>query len=448
MPSTIYYVVLFFGELPMQLRPLIERAQQCGAEQVEISVTQGTGFSVSTRMTELESVEHFQDQHIGITVYRNQQQGGASSTDFSDTAIEQMIQKACHIARYTQPDPCAGPPEQTDLAMSPPKVIADFPWDISIEDAIERTRACEAHGVKQDTRIHNSEGADFSTYREHRRFANSDGFDNTFTHTRHQMHCTLLAEHQGRMQRDSGYTYSHCPQDLWSGERVAKEAADAVLSRLGARPIKTQQAPVVLRADVASGLIQSLLQAISGKAQYRKASFLLDALDQPVLPDWCDLYEDPFVPKGLASCPYDAQGVQVHARHVVEKGQLQTYLLDSYSARKLNRPNTGHAGGPHNIFVSANAGDLNNILQQMGTGLLVTDFMGHGVNMITGDYSRGVSGFWVQNGVIQHPVEEITIAGNLRDMLRHIVAIGTDTDPRKSIACGSILLDAMQIGGI
>jgi len=431
----------------MQLRPLIERAQQCGAEQVEISVTQGTGFSVSTRMTELESVEHFQDQHIGITVYRNQQQGGASSTDFSDTAIEQMIQKACHIARYTQPDPCAGLPEQADLAMSPSQVIADFPWNISIEDAIELTRACEAHGVKQDARIHNSEGADFSTYREQRRFANSDGFDNTFTHTRHQMHCTLLAEHQGTMQRDSGYTYSHCPQDLWSGERVAKEAADAVLSRLGARPIKTQQAPVVLRADVASGLIQSLLQAISGKAQYRKASFLLDALDQPVLPDWCDLYEDPFVPKGLASCPYDAQGVQVHARHVVEKGLLQTYLLDSYSARKLNRPNTGHAGGPHNIFVSANAGDLNDILQQMGTGLLVTDFMGYGVNMITGDYSRGVSGFWVQNGVIQYPVEEITIAGNLRDMLRHIVAIGTDTDPRKSIACGSILLDAMQIGG-
>ena len=401
------------------------------------------------RLSEVDKLEYVQNKGMSITVYFEQRKGSAFCSDLQPDAVLAALQKACSFAKYASQDSYAGIPASRLLASEIPDCDLYHPWAITPEQAIEIARRCEALGLDMDPCLHNSEGASVDTYTHYGIVANSHGFLQGYPSTRHGLSCVLLGQkREGEMERDYAYTVARHAEDLLPEDLIAKEVAEKVLARLGARQVNTGQYPVLFRADVAKSLFKHLFSAISGSSLYRKASFLLDSVGKPILSKQFRILEHPHLKRGLGSQPFDAEGVKNTEKAIVEQGILQTYLLSSYSARKLALAATGHAGGVTNIQVlSEQTFSFDELLQSMGTGLLVTDVMGHGVNLVTGDYSRGASGFWVSNGKIQFPVSEITIAGNLRDMLSGIVALGNDTDKRSALHTGSVLIDKMTVAG-
>lgn len=436
-----------FSEL--QLRDLaahvIEEAARLGATACETDISESVGKNVSVRLGEVETIEYNHDKGIGVTVYLDGRKGHASTSDFSGTALRDTVQAALAIARHTAEDPCSGLPERTLLASGSERDLDLFhPCDLSVESMIDVATECEQAGRAVDARINNSEGASAYLGSSRFAFANSLGFVGSATQSRHSLSATLIAEDESGMQRDYWYDSARSWSDMQSAAEVGRIAGERTVRRLGARRIKTGEYPVLFEAPMAGSLIGSWVSAVSGGSLYRKASFLLDSLGQPVFSPCVSIHEDPFLSRGMASSVFDAEGVATQARTVVEAGVLQGYFLSSYSARKLGMQTTGNAGGPHNLLVPPTA-TFTELLAKMGTGLLVTELLGHGINQVTGDYSRGAAGFWVENGVIQHAVEEITIAGNLKDMFLGFVGVGDDARQSSSRRVGSILIDRMKV---
>jgi PmbA protein len=382
-------------------------------------------------------------------VYFGKRKGSASTADLSARAIVETVEKACDIARYTAEDECAGLADPEELARDIPDLDLDHPWDLAPEEAVECARACEAAGREVDPRITNSEGATVGSHRGVRVYGNSHGFLAGYPSTSHSVSCVLLAQSGDDMQRDYWYSSTRDARDLESAEIIGRKAGARAVARLGARKLSTQKAPILFAPEVARGLIGHFLGAVRGSSQYRKSSFLLGAAGQPVFPSFIEVVERPHIPKGLGSSPFDGEGVATRDRDLVRDGTLQGYVLGSYSARKLGLKTTGNAGGTHNLLVESKTGGVapDRLMRQLGTGLLVTELMGQGVNGVTGDYSRGASGFWIENGASVYPVHEITIAGNLRDMYRNIAALGDDIDVRGGVRVGSILVSEMTIAG-
>ena len=438
----------------------LAHAKKLGASAAGAEVSEGCGLSVSVRQGELENVERNRDKSLGVTVYLGQRRGNASTSDFSPAAIEQTVQAAYDIARFTAEDPAAGLPDGDDvvgLAEAGRDLDLFHPWAITSEQASDIARAAEAAAFKTDKRITNSEGASVSAQQSHFFSAHRamDGsapdFRGGYASSRHTVSVSPIAGRGDGMQRDYWYSSQRHPDELAAPEAIGRYAAERALSRLKARKISTREVPVLFESPLAAGLLGALVQALSGGALYRKSSFLLDSLGKQVLPAHIDLLEDPFVPRGKGSSPFDEEGVRVKARKVIEAGRVQGYFLSSYSARKLGMKTTGNAGGSHNLVLSSRltqpGDDLDAMLRKLGTGLFVTELMGQGVNYVTGDYSRGASGYWVENGRIVHPVEEITIAGNMKDMLLGIEALGADTYNYGAKTVGSILLNRLKVAG-
>lgn len=422
-------------------------ARQKGASACEVDVSEGVGQSVTVRRSEVETVEYNRDKGLGVTVYVGQRKGHASTSDFSLNAIRQTVEGALDIARFTAEDTFAGLPEARLLAKQWPDLNLYHPWDLSIEAAIEHAKACEQAAFDTDARITNSEGAQISIQEGQFVFGNSLGFIGGYPSSRHSLGCAVIGGEGEYMQRDSDYSTHRHPEKLETPETIGQRAAQRTVARLGGRKISTCEVPVVFEAPLACGLLGSLVHATSGGALYRKTSFLLDHLGKAIMPSFIRLSERPHISGGLASSPFDGEGVSTRDREVVAQGVLQGYFLSSYSARKLGMETTGNAGGSHNLILHSGDADLAGLLRQMGRGLLVTELLGHGINYVTGDYSRGAAGFWVENGEIAYPVEEVTIAGNLRDMFRQILAIGRDVEVRGSKQTGSILIERMKVAG-
>ncbi|OAM51464.1 metalloprotease PmbA [Methylovorus sp. MM2] len=420
-------------------------AKAAGASAAEADVSLGVGQNVSVRLGETETIEYNRDKGMSVTVYFGQQRGNASTSDLSPQALYDTVAAACNIAKYTAKDTFCGLADSALMAKDFPDLDLDHPWNLSVDQAIELAKECEAAARAVDTRINNSEGASVSTSQGIFAYANSHGFVGGYPSTRHGISCSVIAEEGESMQRDYWYSSARSSQDLDSPVMIGHKAGERTVRRLGSRPIKTAQVPVLFEAPLASGLISNLISAISGGSLYRKSSFLLDSLGKQVMSSNISIYEEPHLKRGLASSIFDNEGVATHARDLVKDGVLQGYMLSSYSARKLGMTTTGNAGGNHNLIISHGSEDFNGLLKMMGTGLLVTELLGHGLNMVTGDYSRGAAGFWVENGVIAYPVEEITIAGNLKDMLKQIVAVGSDVLVQGSKQTGSILIERMTV---
>ncbi len=437
---------------PQDLESIIERALEearaRGASQAEAAVSQDTGLSVGVRLGEVETLEHQRDRSMGITVYFGQRKGSASTADFSPDAVRATVAKACSIARFTAEDACAGLADPGLMATSPPDLNLAFPWDVTADRAIEIAKSSEAAALAFDPRINNSEGASVSTHQGLHVYGNTHGFVGGYPTTSHTLSCVVLAGTGEDMQRDYWYSSSRDWRDLESPEAIGRESARRTIARLDPRKLSTRRAPALFVPEIARGLIGHFTAAIRGSSQYRQSSFLLNSAGQQIFPSWFSIAERPHIPKAMGSAPFDEEGVATHDRELIAGGVLGGYILSSYSARKLGLETTGNAGGAHNLIVGANTvGGLPEMLRTLGTGLLVTELMGQGINMVTGDYSRGAAGFWVENGEIQYPVAEITIAGNLRTMLSGIVAVGDDVDVRGGIRCGSILLEEMTIAG-
>lgn len=427
----------------------LQEARRQGASQYEVDASLSQGLGTTVRLGEVDTVEYQRDRGLAVTVYFGKRKGSASTADLGRDAVRATVEKACAIARYTAEDPYAGLVEPEYLARDIPDLDLDHPWGLSAEDAIAMARRCEQAGRAVDPRIANSEGGSVSSQRHTGVYGNSLGFLAGFSGTSHSVSCSLIAQEGEHMQRDYWFTTARDPADLESEESVGTTAGKRAVARLGARKLTTRKAPVIFTPDMARGLYRHFIGAIRGPSQYRKASFLLDAAGQEVFPAFVQMHERPHIRKGLASAPFDDEGAATHDRELVENGVLQGYVLGSYSARRLGLKTTGNAGGVHNLIVET-TGDspgYDALLRRMGCGLLVTELMGQGVNGVTGDYSRGASGFWIENGAIAHPVHEITIAGNLRDIYRNIVALGSDVDSRGSLHCGSVLIGEMTIAG-
>lgn len=424
---------------------IISLAKQAGASGAEAEVSFGTGQTVSVRQGETENIEYNRDKGCSVTVYFGQQKGYASTSDLNPQALKESVAAACNIAKYTAQDAFCGLADADLMATEMPDLSLHHPWHINVDQALAIAQRCEASALAIDDRITNSEGASVYTQSGAFAYANSHGFLGGYPSSRHSISCSVIAEHAGAMQRDYWYSSARDATDLLSPEQVGMMAGERTVKRLGAKPIKTGQYPVLFEAALASGLIGNLLSAISGGNLYRKSSFLLDSLHTQIASPLLHIDEDPFVLKGAGSSAFDSEGVACQRRTLVEDGRLLGYVLGSYSARKLGMQTTGNAGGTHNIRVRSTGQDFNQLLQTMGTGLLVTEMLGHGLNMVTGDYSRGAAGYWVENGLIVHPVEEITIASNLKDMLNMIIAIGNDTIPHNAKQTGSILIERMTV---
>ena len=432
----------------------LAHAKKLGATDAAAHASEGCGLSVSVRNGELENVERNRDKSLSISVHLGQRRGNASTSDFSQMAIEQTVQAAFDIARFTAEDPFAALPDEADIAR-PEEQRTDlelfFPWAVSSEQAAQIALRAEAAAFAVNKRITNSEGAGVSAQQSHFFSAHTHGFRGGYATSRHSVSVSPIAGRGNDMQRDAWYTSQRNADELASPEAVGRYAAERALSRLRSRKIATTECPVLFESPLAAGLLGSFVQAISGGALYRKSSFLLDSLGKPVFPKHIDILEDPFVKRGKGSSPFDDEGVRVQARSVVEAGRVQGYFLGSYSARKLGMKTTGNAGGSHNLTLTSRltrAGDdLDAMLARLGTGLFVTELMGSGVNYVTGDYSRGASGFWVENGRIAFPVHEITIAGNMKAMLKGIVAVGADTYNYGAKTVGSILINKMKVAG-
>jgi len=436
-------------ELKSIVSDALARARELGATQAEADVSLQKGLTTTVRLGEVETVEYQRDRGMGVTVYFGKRKGSASTADLSARAVSETVEKACDIARYTAEDECSGLADPDELARDIPDLDLDHAWDISPEQAVELARACEAAGRVVDTRITNSEGATVGSHRGVRVYGNSHGFLAGYPSSSHSVSCVLLAQTGDDMQRDYWYSSARDARDLEAAEIIGRKAGERAVTRLGARKLSTQRARVLYAPEVARGLIGHFLGAVRGSSQYRKSSFLLGASGQQLFPPFVELRERPHIAKGLGSSPFDGEGVVTRDRELVQDGTLQGYVLSSYSARKLGLRTTGNAGGTHNLLVESKNGgvDAAGLMRQLGTGLLVTELMGQGVNGVTGDYSRGASGFWVENGTSMYPVHEITIAGNLKDMYRNIAAIGSDVDLRGSVRVGSILISEMTIAG-
>ncbi len=426
---------------------VLDLARSGGASAAETEVSEGSGLTLAVRHGEIETIEHNRDKGIGVTVYLGQRRGHAASSDFSPEALSRSVEKALSIARYTAEDDCAGLAEPDLLARDIPDLDLYHPWEVSVDQAMELARACEAAALAVDRRITNSEGGSLSSQSSQFIYANSLGFSGGYATSRQSLSCAVIAEENEAMQRDYWYTTARAAADLDSPERVGRRAGERTVRRLNGRKLSTRQCPVLFEAPIATGLIASFVSAISGGHLYRKSSFLLDSLGSQVFPPFLQLQERPFLARGLASAPFDSEGVAARDRDVVRDGVVQGYFLGTYSARKLGMRSTGNAGGNHNLIVPSTGEDFAGLLARMGTGLLVTELLGHGLNMVTGDYSRGAAGFWVENGAIAYPVEEITVAGNLRDMFKAIIAVGSDIETRGSRQVGSILIDNMTVAG-
>jgi PmbA protein len=425
----------------------LDKAGLLGATQAEVSLSQGAGFSVTGRLNDVETLEHHRDQGLAITVYIDGQKGSASTSDLRSEAIAETSAKACALAAYAAKDSCAGLADPARLASDWPDLDLWHPWAVSVPEAIDLALECEAAALAVDQRIINSEGATVSVAEGFRLYANSHGFIGSYADSHHSLSCSVIAEQDGQMQRDYEYTVSRNASELMSAEELGRTAGQRTVDRLGSRKLNTCTTPVVFPARLARGLFGHLVGAISGGALYRKSSFLLDSLGTKVLPEFISIVEQPHIPRALASAAFDREGVATYEHALVSAGVIESYVLASYSARKLGMVSTGNAGGVHNLIVSHSDVDLAGLLAQMDTGLLVTELMGQGVNQVTGDYSRGAAGFWVEKGVVQYPVHEITIAGNLRDMFSNIVAVGNDVDFRGGIRSGSVLLNKMTVAG-
>jgi PmbA protein len=427
----------------------LREAREAGATQAEADVSLQQGLNVTVRLGEVETVEYQRDRALGITVYFNQAKGSASSADLRPEAVREMVRKACSIARHTARDEYAGLADAADMASVVPDLDLYHPWDVSPEDAIEMARACEAAGLAVDKRLNNSEGASVSTHRGVRVYGNSHGFLAGYPSTSHSISCVLIAQQGEDMQRDYWYSTARAPSGIEALEDIGRRAGERAVARLGARQVGTRKSPLLFAADLARGFLGHMVSAVQGSSQYRKSSFLLDAAGTQVLPSHVQMQERPHLPGALASAPFDAEGVSTRNRDLVRDGVLQGYVLGSYSARKLGLHTTGNAGGIHNMLVSSTLDpqDFRQLLATMGTGMYVTELMGDGVNGVTGDYSRGATGFWVEGGEIQYPVHEVTIAGNLRQMYQGVRAIGSDVDERGAIRTGSVLLDEITIAG-
>jgi PmbA protein len=426
---------------------VLEHARAAGASAADTEVSEGFGQNVSVRKGEIETVEYNKDKGVAVTVYMGRRKGHASTSDLSEAALKATVDKAATIARHTAEDEFAGLADASWLSAEQPDLDLFHSWNLSVEEAADIARLCESSAFKVDRRIDNSEGASVSTQASHFIYANSLGFSGGYAGSRQGISAAVIAAEKGAMQRDYWYTTARNAEDMKSPEYVGRMAGERAVRRLNGQRLSTRNCPVVFEAPIASGLIGSFVGAVSGGSLYRKSSFLLDSLGQEVFSPIVNLREDPFIKRGLGSCPFDNEGVKVAARDVVKNGVVQGYFLSSYSARKLGMASTGNAGGSHNLILQPGELDLAGLLKQMGSGLLVTELLGHGTNMVTGDYSRGAAGFWVENGEIQYPVEEITIAGNLKEIFQDIQAIGNDVDVRGSKQTGSILVGNMMVAG-
>ncbi len=426
---------------------LLQEARNQGADAAEAGVSAQTGLSVTVRLGETETIEHNSDNGLGITVYFGQRKGSANTTDLRPEAIRESVAAACRIAKYTSEDPAAGLADPELMARDIPDLDLFHPWDINADQAADIGKHCEDAARGFDARITNSEGATVYTQRSAFVYGNSHGFVGGYPTSRHSVSCAVIAQEGDDMERDYWYDSSRVASELGDPIAIGRKAAERSLARLGAKHLSTRECPVLFRAETAPSLLRSLFGAIRGHAVYRKSTFLLDQVGTQLFPDWVEISENPLLPRGPASAPFDNEGVATQYRELVSAGVLQGYLLDSYSARKLGLQSTASAGGVRNASISSTGQSFDELVREMDRGVVVTELMGQGSNMVTGDYSRGAAGFWVENGEIQYPVEEITIAGNLKDMFRQLVAVGNDNDIPGSIDTGSWLIERMMVGG-
>ena len=438
-----------FGQQELEdiIASTLAEARKRGVDQAEVAVSHDIGLAATARLRDVESLEYTNDRGIGVTVYCGSRKGSASTSDISAEAIRETVAKACTFASYTAEDKYAGLADADRMCTELPDLDLDHPWALDAAAAIELAIACEAAALGYDKRISNSEGATVWTNRGVRAYGNTHGFFGSYVKTGHSVSCAVLADTNGDMERDYYYSSARDPADLEDVESIGVKAASRALQRLGARKIRTTRAPVIFIPELARGFVGHAIGAISGSAQYRRSSFLLDAVGEKIFPEFVSILERPHIPKAMASAPYDGEGVATYDRDIVTDGVLQGYVLSSYSARRLGLETTANAGGTQNLIVPGNVEGVDALIGEMGTGLLVEELIGQGVNTVTGDYSRGAVGHWVEDGEISHPVHEVTIAGNLRDLYQRILAVGRDQDTRGGIRCGSILVDEMTIAG-
>ncbi len=435
------------AELEGIVQQVLDAAKSAGATSAEADIGTGNGLSVTVRMGELETIEHQRDKGLSLTVYLDQQKASASTTDFTSQAIADAARAACTIAKNAGADEHAGLIDTKYLAQQIPDLDLFHPWDIEPDEAVELALQCEHEARQLDPRINNSDGSLLNTYSGCHIYGNTNGFIGGWNWSSHTIDCTVIAEQDGNMQRDGWYSKARDRNDLQDIKDVGREAASRTVAKLGARKLSTRNVPVIFEAPVASSLFSAFISAISGSALYREASFLLNKLNQQVFADHIHIHEQPHLKKALGSAPFDNNGMATRARDLVKDGILQGYLLSAYSARKLGMTPTGNAGGAHNLIIESGSSDLSGLIKKMGTGLLITDMIGFGVNQVTGDFSRGASGVWIESGEIQYPVEEITVAGNLIEMYKQIVEIANDIERRGNIQTGSVLIESMIVAG-
>ncbi|HEY1026106.1 MAG TPA: metalloprotease PmbA [Pseudomonas sp.] len=433
--------------LQQQVEAILAEAARQGASACEVAVSAGQGLSTTVRQGEVETVEFNRDQGFGITLYLGQRKGSASTSATGEAAIRETVAAALAIARHASEDDCAGLADAALMARDLPELDLYHPWSITPEQAVEQALTCEASAFAADQRISNADGTSLNTHQGCRVYGNSHGFIGGYASTRHSLSCVMIAEGEGQMQRDYWYDVNRQGELLADAADIGHRAAVRAVSRLGARPVPTCEVPVLFAAELAGGLFSHLLAAISGGNLYRHSSFLEGALGQRLFPEWLSLDERPHLPRALGSATFDGDGLATYAKSFVEKGELVSYVLGTYSGRKLGLPSTANSGGVHNLFVTHGDEDQQALIRRMGRGLLVTELMGQGLNLVTGDYSRGAAGFWVENGEIRFPVQEVTIAGNLRDMFRQIVAVGRDLERRGNVCTGSVLIERMTVAG-
>jgi len=435
------------SDLEDLIRLVLDEAGKQGADQAEAAASHDYGLSATARLGDVENLEYTNDRAIGVTVYHGLRKGSASSSDFSVCAMRETVTKASAFAKYTAVDKYAGLANAELMASDVPDLELSHDWKIDADAAIKIALCCEDSARSYDKRISNSEGATVSTSSGVRAYGNSHGFIGSFPRSSHSISCSVVGESNGEMERDYHYSAARAAGELESPEQIGETAARRTVGRLGSRKIRTTKAPVLYAPEIARTFVGHVIGAIAGVAQYRRSSFLLDAVGESIFPDFFQLQERPHIPRAMASRPYDAEGVAVSDRDIVIDGKLQGYVLSSYSARRLGLETTGNAGGTHNLIVPGNAGNMASIIKSMQSGLLVQELIGQGVNPVTGDYSRGAVGYWIENGEIAYPVHEVTIAGNLRELYQRIIAIGNDQDIRGGIRCGSLLVDEMTIAG-
>ncbi len=435
------------SELVALIEEVLAEAKRLGADQAAAAVTVDAGLSVTSRFGEVETVEFQKDRGMGVTVYQGQKKGTASTSDLDRERLMETVAKAASIAEYTQKDDCAGLADEALMPRQTRDLDLNHPWDLSPEQAIALSQECEGVALNYDPRIKNSEGATVGRHQVLRVYGNSHGFVDGYHSTSHSLSCSVLAQENGTMERDYWYTSARNPSTLDSPEAVGQKAAQRAVRRLSAKKIATQKSPVLFPPELAKGLMAHCVSALSGSSQYRESSFLLGAAGQQVFPAFVHFVEKPHLPQAMGSAPFDAEGVETRERTLVKDGVIQGYVLSSYSGRKLNLPTTGNAGGVRNLEVSGGEDNFATLLKQMDTGFYVSELIGHGVNPVTGDYSRGAAGFWVEGGEIQHAVNEVTIAGNLKDIYKNLVAVGSDLDTRGSFRCGSVMVSEMTVAG-